>query len=98
MRQFAAGQPDKVARGGGRLNSDDPVREGGELLGAGGGDEEVVLEAEAAALGPVDARLDRQHHALADLAATRLVGVPRLVRAGADTMADGVRRLPRIAG
>jgi phenylacetate-coenzyme A ligase PaaK-like adenylate-forming protein len=80
------------------LGGDDPVRERGELFRTVRGDEEVVLDAQAAALRPVDPRLDRQHHALADLAAGGLVRVGRLVRAGADAVADRVRRLAGVAG
>src|SRR3954449_6171390 len=79
------------------LNLHDAVREGGELLGAVGGDEEVVLEPQAAAPFPVDARLDREHHALLDLAAAGLVRVGRLVRTGADAVADRMRRLAGVA-
>ena len=61
------------------------------------GDQEVVLDAQPAAAGPVAARLDREHHALGDLAAARLVRVRRLVRPRADAVADRVRRLAGIA-
>ncbi len=53
-------------------------------------DQEVVLDAQAAAALPVAARLDREHHPLLDLAAAGLVGVGRLVRARADAVADRV--------
>ena len=61
---------------------------GESFSGAAGGDQEVVLDAETAAALPVDAGLDREHHALADLAAAGLVRVGRLVGAGADAVAD----------
>src|SRR5258705_6099037 len=69
---------------------DDPIGEGAELLRPGRGDVEVVLDAQAAALGPVAARLDREHHALEDLGLDRLMGVGRLVRARADAVQDRV--------
>src|SRR5439155_16049082 len=51
-----------------------------------------------AAAVPVRAGLDREHHPRLDRPAARLVGVRRLVRAGADAVADRVRRLARVAG
>ena len=71
-----------------------PSGNGGQLLDAVGGDEEVVLDAQPAAAVPVDAGLDREHHALLELAAAGLVRVRRLVRARADAVADRMRRLP----
>ena len=79
----------------GRSTRHHSVRERRELLGARRGDQEVVLDAQAAAAVPVAARLDREHHALFDLAAARLMRVRRLVRARADAVADRVRRLAR---
>src|SRR4051794_10583416 len=73
------------------------IREGRELLGARAGDQEIVLEPQAAAAVPVAARLDREHHALRDLAAARLVRVRRLVCACADAVADRVRGLAGVA-
>ena len=61
------------------------------------GDEEVVLDAEAAAALDIASWLDCKNHAGGDLAAARLVRVRRLVRAGADAVADRVRRLAREA-
>src|SRR4051812_33972766 len=80
------------------LDLHDAVGEGRELLRSIGADQEVVLEPQAAATFPVDPGLDREHHAFADLAATRLVRVRRLVRAGADPVANRVARLARVAG
>src|SRR4051812_32030344 len=72
------------------LGSDihDPIREVAELLRAGRRDEEVVLDAQASALRPVAAGLDRQDHTLEDLGLDGLVGVGRLVRARADAVQD----------
>ena len=64
-----------------------------ELLGSFGGDEEVVLDAEAAAALDIASWLDCKHHALADLAASGLVRVRRLVGASADAVRDRVRGL-----
>ncbi len=61
------------------------------------GDQEVVLDAQPAAAVPVAAGLDREHHALGDLAAAGLVGVRRLVCTRADAVTDRVRRLARVA-
>src|SRR5206468_2945109 len=85
--------------GRGRCSSadDDPVWERGELLGAFVGDEEVVLDAQPAALRPVDARLECQHHAGLELAATSLMRVGGLVCARADAVAEGMGGLPRVA-
>src|SRR5918992_4565556 len=58
------------------------VRVAAEALAAVRGHEEVVLEPQPPAALPVDARLDRQHHPLADLTAAgpvrprRPVGAP----------------------
>src|SRR4029453_17567115 len=62
------------------------------------GDQEVVLDPEAAAALPVDPRLDREHHALLDRARSRLVRVGRLVGASAHAVRDRVARLARVAG
>ena len=70
----------------------DPVREAAEPLGAALGDQEVVLDAKAAALGPVHPGLDRQHHAGLDRATPGLVRIGRLVRARADAVADRMAR------
>src|SRR4029077_14861499 len=74
----------------------DPVGERAELLRPVRGDQEVVLEAEAAAVVPVAAWLDCKDHALGDLAARRLVRIRRLVSPGADPLADRMRRLAGI--
>src|SRR5207237_181638 len=78
--------------------SPEVVREGGELLGPARRDDEVVLDAEAAALGPVDPGLDRENHALCDRPAPGLMGVGRLVRTGSDSVRNRMSRLPGIAG
>src|SRR5205823_10764462 len=74
------------------------VRERRKLLGPGRRDQEVVLESEAAAPVPVDARLDREHHAVLDLPAAGLLRIRRLVGPGADAVADGMARLALISG
>jgi hypothetical protein len=51
----------------------------------------------AAAAAPVGARLDREHHALLDLAGSGLVGVRRLMGAGAHAVRDRMGRLARVA-
>src|SRR5438034_8621705 len=71
---------------------------GRQLLRSVVRDQEVVLEAEAAAAVPVDARLDREHHPRVDCAAACLVGVRRLMRTGPDAVGDRMRRLARVAG
>ena len=86
----------ELVRAGSRAH--DPVGEAAQLLGCAVGDQPVVLDAQAAAALPVDARLDREHHALADRAGAGLVRVRRLVRARADAVRDRVRRLARVAG
>src|SRR6185312_13727997 len=75
----------------------DAVGEGRQLLRPGRRDEEVVLDAQAATALPVDAGLDRQHHSLGKLAGAGLVGIGRLVRPGADTVAERVARLAGVA-
>jgi hypothetical protein len=70
----------------------------GELLDAGGGDEEVVLDAQPAAAVPIGARLDREHHPLLDRAAAGLMRVRRLVRTRADAVRDRMSRLVGEAG
>src|SRR6185503_16256973 len=67
------------------------------LLDAVARDQEVVLDAEPAAPGPVRAGLDREHHALLELADAGLMGIRRLVRPRADAVTDRVRRLARVA-
>ena len=59
---------------------------------------QLSFDAQAAAALPVDPRLDREHHSLADRARAGLVRVGRLVRAGADAVRDGMRRLTGVAG
>src|SRR5207237_4727488 len=80
-----------------RSTAHDSVWEAGQLLEAVGRDEEVVLDAQPAAAVPVDAGLDREHHALLEGAAARLVWIRRLVRTCADAVTDRMRRLARIA-
>ena len=79
--------PDQVVAHG--CTAYDAVGERRELLGAVGRDQEVVLDAQAAAALPVAAGLDREHHPLLDRAAAGLVRVRRLVRARADAVAIG---------
>src|SRR5438105_1860593 len=79
-----------------RSETTEVVGKATELLVAVARDQVVVLEPEAAAAVPVDAGLDREHHPLEDLAAAGLVGIGRLVRAGADAVADRMRRLTRV--
>ena len=72
---------------------DDPVREGSRASRAVGGDQEVVLDAQAASALPVASWFNCKNHALLDLATAGLVRVRRLVGARTDTVADRVRRL-----
>src|SRR6516225_609942 len=46
---------------------------------------------------PIDARLDRQHHALTHGPLPRLMCIWRFMRSRADAVTDRVRRLPRIS-
>src|SRR5947209_8059605 len=77
------------------IGSPKVVRVAGQLLGAVRGDEEVVLDAKAAAAVPVRAGLDREHHAFLHRAAAGLVRVRRLVGPRADAVGDRMCRLLR---
>src|ERR1700680_3353215 len=70
---------------------------GTELFVALLSNQEVVFQAEPAAAGPINSRLNRQHHSLFHGSGSRLMGVRRLVRPCAYAVADGMRRLTGIA-
>src|SRR6266852_1948317 len=74
------------------------IRVAGQLLGAVGSDEEVVLDPQAAAAFPVRARLDREHHSFLDRAGAGLMRIRWLVCTRTDTVRDGMRRLTWVAG
>src|SRR5438552_11428377 len=73
------------------------VGERAQLLVAAGGDPEIIFQAQAAAAGPVNSGFDGQNHSFADCTCARLMGVGRLVGAGADAVTDGVRGLSWIS-
>src|SRR3954452_21601122 len=78
--------------------SSEVVRVARQLLGAGRGDQEIVLDAQTATALPVRAGLDREHHSLFAGAAGGLVCVRGLVRARSDAVCDRMRGLvePRV--
>src|SRR5215471_2483097 len=66
-----------------------PVRPG-ELPAAGGLDQDVVLDADAAPARQVDTRLDRDHHALFQHGSAARIHAGILVRLQAQAVADAV--------
>src|ERR1022692_1082698 len=73
------------------------IRISAQFLVAGLGDQKIVFQPKATAPGPVNARFDREHHSFFYGSGAGLVGIRPLVRARADTVANGMRRLSRIA-
>src|SRR6266550_5215600 len=73
------------------------VRVAGQLFWTVGGDEEVVLDAQASAAFPVRAGLDREHHAFLDRSGSSLMRIGRLVCTRANAVRNRMRRLTRVA-
>src|SRR5437868_1414807 len=73
------------------------VRIGAELLVASAGDVEAILDAQSPAFRPINARLDREHHALADRSRAGLMRIRRFVRTRANAMCHRMRRLPGVS-
>src|SRR5271155_776834 len=60
-------------------------------------DQKIVFQTQTSAAGPVNAGFDRQHHSLFYCACSGLVRIRPFVSAGANAMANGMRRLSGIS-
>src|SRR5215467_7308072 len=79
------------------MHAPEIVRIRAQLFAAAIGDPKIVFKAQPAATRPVNARLNGEHHAFANSARARLMPIRWLMRAGANSVADGVRRLPGVS-
>src|SRR5215470_12924636 len=68
-----------------------------QLFAAAIGDPKIVFEAQPTATWPVNARLDSENHSFANCARARLMRIGWLVRAGANSVTDGVRWLAGVS-
>jgi hypothetical protein len=73
------------------------IGERAQFFVAVAGDPEIVFQSKAAASGPVDTRLNGQHHTLTNRTLSGLMSVWRLVGASSHTVTYGVRRLAGIS-